>query len=237
VISAELVVKMMVTIVAFALCTSVVSAEPSAHIDHIILGVSDLDQGIDTFAELTGVRPVYGGKHPVGTHNALVSLGGRTYLEIIAVQPGASPPAHFADLSGLKELTPVGWAVSSDDLGNLRSRLLSAGLALTDPQEGSRVTPSGSTLRWQTFGLQEELYQAPFFIVWDAESPHPSSTSPTGCSLEGWTVAGPNQELLERLGSALELPLGTARAPAPAMILTLACPKGSVLFEFPVQHP
>lgn len=235
--STELVVKMMVAIVAFSLFAGVGSAEPSAHIDHIILGVGDLDQGIETFERLTGVRPVYGGRHPVGTHNALVSLGGRTYLEIIAVQPGASPPAHFADLSGLKELTPVGWAVSSNDLEDLRGRLLSAGLALTDPQEGSRVTPSGSTLRWQTFGLQEELYEAPFFIVWDAESPHPSSTSPTGCSLEGWTVAGPNQELLERLGSALELPLGTARAPAPAMSLTLTCPKGSVLFESTLQLP
>jgi hypothetical protein len=235
--SAVLVIKMTIAIGAFALFAGVASAEPSAEIDHIILGVGDLDQGIETFEQLTGVRPVYGGRHPVGTHNALVSLGGWTYLEIIAVQPGASPPAHFAGLSGLKELTPVGWAVSSDDLGNLRSRLLSAGLALTDPQEGSRVTPSGSTLRWQTFGLQDELYEAPFFIVWDAESPHPSSTSPTGCSLEGWTVAGPNQELLERLGSALELPLGTARAPAPAMSLTLTCPKGSVLFESTVQLP
>lgn len=235
--STVLVVKMMIAIVAFSLLAGVASAEPSAHIDHIILAVGDLDQGIETFEQLTGVRPVYGGKHPMGTHNALVSLGGRSYLEIIAVQPGASPPAHFAGLSGLKELTPVGWAVSSDDLGNLRSRLLSAGLALTDPQEGSRVTPSGSTLRWQTFGLQDELYEAPFFIVWDAESPHPSSTSPTGCSLEGWTVAGPNQELLERLGSALELPLGTARAPAPAMTLTLTCPKGSVQFESTLQLP
>ncbi|HUP21528.1 MAG TPA: VOC family protein, partial [Thermoanaerobaculia bacterium] len=106
-----------------------------------------------------------------------------------------------------------------------------------DPQEGSRVTPSGGALRWQTFGLQEELYEAPFFIVWDGESPHPSSTSPTGCSLEGWTVAGPTQERLERLGSALELPLGTARAPAPAMRLTLICPKGSVLFESTARHP
>lgn len=235
--STVLVIEMTIAIVAFSLFAGVASAEPSAHIDHIILGVGDLDQGIEAFAELTGVRPVYGGKHPMGTHNALVSLGGRTYLEIIAVQPGASPPAHFADLSGLKELTPVGWAVSSDDLEHLRSRLVASGLALTDLQEGSRVTPSGSTLRWQTFGLKEELHEAPFFIVWDAESPHPSSTSPTGCSLEGWTVAGPNQELLARLGSALELSFGTARAPAPAMSLTLACPKGSVLFESAVQHP
>jgi len=101
--STVLVVKMMVAIVAFSLFAGVGSAEPSAQIDHIILGVADLDQGIETFEQLTGVRPVYGGRHPVGTHNALVSLGGRTYLEIIAVQPGASPPSHFTDLSGLKD--------------------------------------------------------------------------------------------------------------------------------------
>jgi hypothetical protein len=235
-ISTKIVLATLATLGAFALSARTASAEPSAHIDHIILGVADLDQGVARFEQLTGVRPIYGGKHPTGTHNALVSLGGDTYLEIIAVQPGATPPAHFAALSGLKELTPIGWAVSASDLEFLRGRLSSAGMALTPPTEGSRVTPAGATLHWQTFGLQDEVDEAPFFIVWSAGTAHPSSTSPKGCTLGRWSVAGPHGKILEQLRSTLGLPVETSTAPAPAMRLELECPKGTVVFE-PAARP
>src|SRR5947209_6676597 len=74
--------------------------ETGARIDHVILGAADLDRGVAVFERMTGVRPVYGGKHPGGTHTALVSLGGRTYLEIVAVEPGAAPPKSLPDLTG-----------------------------------------------------------------------------------------------------------------------------------------
>jgi Glyoxalase-like domain len=215
---------------AVCLFTPAIAAETRAQIDHVILGIDDLEHGIAAFERLTGVRPAYGGKHPGGTHNALVSLGGGTYLEIIAVQPGAAAPPQFAELAKLQSLTPVGWAVSTD-LAHLRAELDPAHLQLTEPRAGSRVTPAGATLSWQTASLREGFDEAPFFIAWAPESPHPSSTSPKGCTLLGLRVGGPNHKVLGALRDALHLGVEVADAPAPSLRLSLSCPRGTVNFD------
>ncbi len=181
-------------------------------------------------AALTGVRPAYGGKHPGGTHNALLSLGGHTYLELIALQPGAAPSEGMGDLRRLRTPTPVGWAVSTGPLAAFRRTLEQAGFPLTPPAPGSRVTPAGDTLRWQTLGLSANLRQAPFFIAWSPETAHPSTTSPSGCRLQQFSVATPEARELQRLRQALHLPVEIKQATAPAFSVTLECPKGPVTF-------
>lgn len=206
------------------------AAPPAAQIDHLMLGVDDLDRGMKAFEESTGVKPIYGGKHPGGTHNALVSLGDGTYLEIIALQKGVTPPEDFAGLQQLHTLTPIGWAVSAQDSAQLRSRLSAAGMAVTEPAAGSRTTPDGKKLAWQTFGLKDNFEQAPFFIVWSARTAHPSATSPRGCKLQQWRIAGPQRSKLEKLRRTLDLPIEIADGQAASLRLALSCPKGAVTF-------
>jgi hypothetical protein len=213
-----------------ALSLPTVAATPAAQIDHIMLGIDDLDRGVQAFEQATGVKPVYGGKHPRGTHNALVSLGDGTYVEIIAVQKGVKPPDDYTGLAQLHTLTPIGWAVSSKDGAQLRSRLEAAGMAVTEAAPGSRTTPAGKTLSWQTFGLKDNFDEAPFFIVWSAQTAHPSTTSPTGCKLQQWRIAGPQRKDLEQLSRALDLRVAVADAKATYMRLALTCPKGPVTF-------
>src|SRR5215470_10379480 len=63
--------------------------------DHVIIGCRDLDQGAAWLAGLLGVEAQAGGKHPLmGTHNRLVRLGEGGFIELIAIDPEASPPAR-----------------------------------------------------------------------------------------------------------------------------------------------
>lgn len=200
-------------------------------IDHVLLGAPDLDSAVKEFERLTGVRATYGGKHPGGTHNALVSLGSGTYLELIAPQPGAEPASPFSALARFKRLTPLGWAVSASDGEHLRQLLQASGFAVTAPRPGSRTTPAGTTLRWDTFTLESPVDGAPFFISWSADSPHPSATAPAGCKLDMLTVFAPATEPLERLRSTLALTFDVALAPAKRLAISLTCPKGKADFD------
>jgi len=66
---------------------------PRATLDHLVLAATTLADGVDYVASLTGVAPQPGGKHAaMGTHNALLRLGERVYLEIIAIDPQAAKP-------------------------------------------------------------------------------------------------------------------------------------------------
>jgi hypothetical protein len=201
-------------------------------IDHIVLGIADLDRGIAEMQRRTGVRAVPGGSHPGrGTHNALMSLGPGIYLEIIAPDPAQNiEPQGFNMLASLEKLTPIGWAVATDDAPALRSDLAEAGFKLGQLRPGSRALPGGGALNWVSFGLPGAPELAPFFIAWGQGTRHPSATSPGGCRLKALALASPDAARLANIVDRLGLGVSVSRSHNDSESLTLVCKGGLVRF-------
>lgn len=179
-------------------------------VDHLLLGVGDLDHGIAWVEKTTGVKAVVGGSHPgVGTRNALVSLGGRRYLEIIAPDPEQADYKFRIDVRKLGEPRLITWAAGTTDIDTVAKNAVAAGLEIFGPQEGSRARPDGKLLRWKTFGVRNDFGASgvepiPFFIEWAPDSLHPSQDSPKGCALRALEIEHPSSAgvtaLLAKLG-------------------------------------
>lgn len=190
-------------------------------LDHLLLGCSDLDQGIAFVEKHTGVRPAVGGVHPGrGTRNALLALGPSRYLEVIAPDPAQTDvPKVRAELPAmLKQLTTptlVDWAVHTTDIAAVASRCRQAGIAFQGPIAGSRARPDGKMLHWQTLNLGDDHDGLiPFFIQWGTDTVHPSVDAPAGCDLKNFAVVTPESAALslefQKLGIAADVVNGQA---------------------------
>jgi Glyoxalase-like domain len=94
----------------------------SASIDHLVIAAPSLAAGAKMLHEALGISPQLGGEHErMGTHNLLLRLGEKIYLEVIAINPAAAKsdrPRWFS----LDELVPdspprlVTWVARSNDI-------------------------------------------------------------------------------------------------------------------------
>ena len=204
-------------------------------VDHFIVAISDLLLGMQQIEELTGVRPVVGGKHPgAGTQNALIALGERQYLEILAPQTDVELPESVTWLLELTELTPMGFAVSTSDAALAVQQLQDNGYTTSTPNAGSRARPDGATLEWTSMNITEPTAVGmPFFIEWGADSPHPATTSPQGCLLQSLKVATPEHDELSRLFEVLELDVAVEGGTTPEATYeaVIECPNGNVVLK------
>jgi hypothetical protein len=196
----------------FVLAAEKVPGVPT-DLDHILFGVSDLDHGIAWMEERSGVRAAFGGVHPGrGTRNALLALGPRRYLEIIAPDPaqtGQGPGQDMAEgLRTLQEPRLINWAAHTNDLAALVQKATASGIAIEGPRDGSRARPDGKMLRWKSFSLKDNAGGAlPFFIEWSRDSVHPSNDSPSGCRLLQFSVETPKAKDVAGVAGKLSLGL------------------------------
>lgn len=207
-----------------------VTLDLRSSLDHLILGASDLPRGIQFIEQRTGVRAAFGGVHPGrGTHNALLSLGPRCYLEILAPDPEQQTLAWFCTLPELTEPRLVGWMLHPANLAPLAERLREADIACNGPVEGSRQRPNGRTLRWKLLRLADDGQGLlPILIEWNTDSPHPADDAPSGLSLVRFEVSTPHPNELERVFQLLGVDLPVAHGDRLQLRARIAGPDGAV---------
>jgi Glyoxalase-like domain len=121
-------------------------------IDHLVYAAPDLAAAVDDLEGRLGVRAKAGGKHlDIGTHNALLALGPRIYLELIGPDPDQPQPANPRPF-GIDELAAprlVGWALGCDDIDAAVATARQRGYDPGDPIDMQRAASSGEVLRWR----------------------------------------------------------------------------------------
>lgn len=126
-------------------------------IDHITVGVSDLEAGVAQYRRL-GFTVQSGGVQPGrGMHNA-VAWNGEDYIELLAIRDEAEYRAASASGGAFARFVAAGGgihavALTSDDLAADVAAMRARGADVGDPVEGSRLTPEGAVLHWKSAAL------------------------------------------------------------------------------------
>lgn len=202
-----------------------VSSAPEQRVDHIIYAASDLETGIAEIETLLGVQPVIGGRHPqYGTHNALLSLGPSTYLEVIAPDPDLPIPERgFFFGTPPDEPRLATWVLRAEDIESLAESAASAGLAIGSVEAGQRDKPDGTAITWKASDPYAMSLQGavPFLIEWGETTSHPAQSTPSGGRLVELRVEHPKPDDVQRALGALGVDMSVSQADAYRLVATI----------------
>lgn len=201
-------------------------------VDHILYGTPHLEKGMQEIEGLLGVKPMRGGRHPdFGTHNALLSVGKTTYLEIIAPDPDLAPPPRgtLFDLDQLEQSRLITWVLRSELIEDLIDEAEEGGLNLGDLTSGSRKKPDGTVLTWRsTDPYPLPLDGAvPFLISWGL-TPHPAGGSPKAGKLVGLRLEHPEPTAVREALQVLGVDMQVREGPRMALAATIQTDEGEV---------
>jgi len=202
------------------------------YVDHLIYAARDLTRGMDEIEAALGSRPAIGGRHPAyGTHNALLSLGPRTYLEIIAPDPALPRPERGRPfgLDATQDARLVTWVIAPHDLSRSARILRDAGCAIGAVSSSHRETVDGARLEWRlTDPYAMPLGGAvPFLIDWGS-TPHPGSTAPRAGTLLDLNIEHPEPDRVKAVLGLLGLQIKVTTGPEPQLTAIIEGARGRV---------
>jgi len=152
-------------------------------LDHVIIGVRDLNAATTIFRDKLGLIPSGGGVHATGgTANRIIVIGD-TYLELIAVLKPAE-----AQQSIVERLTKgegyLNFVLTSNNIQVDSAALQARHVATVGPKQGSLTAGDGRSRSWKRTDIERpDLTQHyPFLIE------HDSAGEEKRTRLAGWTV-------------------------------------------------
>jgi hypothetical protein len=174
-------------------------------LDHLTVVARSLEEGSAYISRNLGIDMPCGGKHPrMGTHNKLLSLGGQTFLELIAIDPDAPAPTRprWFDLDrfdGTPKLRT--WVLRTTDI---RAELSDA-----YPDSGHATEITRGNLNWlisiSDNGKLPMDGAFPTLIEWPDGVEPTESMADLGCRLDRLEVGHPfANQITDRLGASVE---------------------------------
>ena len=165
-------------------------------LDHIAVACTDLAEGTAWVEERLGVTMQAGGRHArYGTHNTLLGLADGLYLEVIAIDPDATPEAGHRwfgldDFTGPPRL--ANWICRTNDLDD------------APPEAGPPHLLTRGDLTWQITVPDDGSLPfdggLPTVIKWGEGVSHPADTlTPSGCRLTALHIWHPMAARLARM--------------------------------------
>jgi catechol 2,3-dioxygenase-like lactoylglutathione lyase family enzyme len=151
-------------------------------LDHIIIGVTDLEQATNIFSQKLGLAISGGGIHPSGgTANRIIVIGD-TYLELITVRTPAE-----AQQSMLERQTRgdgyLNFVLSSNDIEADTAAMARRGVSVIGPTSGQLKAPDGHTRGWSRTDVERpDLTQHYPFVI-----QHDSTGEERRFRLAGWS--------------------------------------------------
>lgn len=216
----------------------------ASEFDHLVIAAQTLGEGRAWARETLGVDAVGGGKHDgLATHNTLIKLDGKRYLEIIAIDPDAGAsnfPRWFGlDTAELREHINhgprlVAWVARCEGALDAIEQL-----AATHAYSANVVrSASRADFLWRfAFTPDGERIAGgvlPHLIQWDCLT-HPSERLPeSGVSLTALMLGAPEPEpvagMLETLRFA-DARVQVGQSTATHLVAMLQTPLGSVVLD------
>ena len=210
------------------------AARLEATIDHLVYATPDLETTVAEIRGGWGIEPTEGGRHDgLGSRNVLLSLGTRTYLEVIGPDrdqpdPPGPRPSGIDDLS---EPGLVAWAAGVPHIDLWISWARDRGVDPGDAFAMQRTTPSGQVLRWRlTMPPLEGSGVLPFLIEWPGATP--AASAAPGCSLTEFSLRHPDPAVAGRLRE-YAVPIDVERGDR-ALSATILTPAGVVTLAPPL---